>query len=117
MAVLARNVSHRRSRRRNLAVNQPQPTTPIYITGGAVTGSVLTLTFDQAVTLEGTPGITSAAHPVATPVSAVQTAPNVVDITFSAVIEGALMLSIPFRDPAIRNAAGGYVTGTEATIG
>ena len=49
---------------------------------------------------------------IADPVSAVQSAPNVVQITFSVAITGATTVTIPYRDPAIRSASGGYVIAT-----
>ena len=50
----------RRARRRaNSVVNNPQPTTPIQVTAASALGSVLTLTFDQPVSLGGTPAYTT----------------------------------------------------------
>jgi hypothetical protein len=46
----------------------------------------------------------------ATPVSATRPAINQVAITFSAGVAGLNVVNLTFRDPAIRNASGGYVT-------
>jgi hypothetical protein len=111
----ATNANHLKSarpngpkRKQNPPINQPELATPIVMTDVDATSTVLTLTFDQSVTLQGTPGITTDVAG-ATPVSAVRTAPNVVEITFSADISAATSLNIPNRDPAIRNSSGGYV--------
>jgi len=73
------------------------------------------LTFDQAVALDGTPAFTTNIVG-ATPVSAAQTAPNVVAITFSGPIDLATSINIPFRDRAIRSAGGGYVASAVQSI-
>ena len=100
---------HRRKRNVNPPFNQPKIATPIYIASANPVGSVLTLTFDQPVSLNGTPGFTTdVSGPTA--LSAVQQSPTVVAITFSAAIAAATQVVIPFRDPAIRNSSGGFVT-------
>ena len=46
----------RRARKRsNSPVNNPQPTVPIKVTAASAAGSVLTVTFDQPVILDGVP--------------------------------------------------------------
>jgi hypothetical protein len=99
-----------RKRNRNPEINQPDLNTPITITEAEAAGSVLTLTFSGIVALERgvLPGITTDVAG-AEPVGIVQTSPNVVEVTYSASIAAATTLNIPFRDPAIRNASGGYV--------
>ena len=79
------------------------------------TGSVLTLGFDGPVSLNGLPAFTT---DVAgrTAVSAAQTAANTVAITFSGAIAAATLVNIGYRDPAIRNASGGFVTSTQAAL-
>lgn len=106
--VFRKNLKHGRKRRVNYEANRPQPAAPINITAAAAAGSVLTLTFDQPVSLNGTPGFTTDVAG-ADPISAAQTAPNVVEITFDAAIAAATAINIPFRDPAIRNSSGGFV--------
>lgn len=91
--------------------NRPQPATPILITSASPVGSVLTLTFDQPVSLNGTPAFTTDVVG-ATALSATQQSPTVVAITYSAAIAAATEINLGFRDPAIRNSSGGYVTST-----
>jgi len=95
--------------------NRPRPVSPIYITNVLGAGSVLTLTFDQPVSLSGVPKFaTDLAGPVA--VSAAKTGADTVAITMSASIVGSSFVKIPFRDPAIRNSSGGYVTSDSVPI-
>lgn len=107
--------TNRRGRRTNPRPNQPQPTTPILITASVAALTVLTLTFDQQVLLNGTPAFTTNLAG-ASPLSAVKAAPNQVAITFDADISLAATVNIGHRDPAIRNASGGYVTSSVVTI-
>lgn len=107
--MVARTNKHRRNPKDNREATNPQPVTPIMINEAEAAGSVLTLTFDRAVNVVGTPAITTDVAG-AEPVSVAQSAPNVVEITYSASIAAATALTIPFRDPAIRNSSGGFVT-------
>jgi hypothetical protein len=82
---------------------------PINIAAVSVMGAGLTLTFDQPVLLRGTPGITTdIAGAVA--ISAIRQAPNRIMIIYSASLAGARVLNLTYRDPAIRNGSGGYLT-------
>jgi hypothetical protein len=99
----------RSSRRSNNTVNNPQPTTPIQVTGATAVGSVLTLTYDQVVALNGVPKYTTDVAG-ATATSAALTSPTTVAITFSAAIAAATEVSIPYEEPAVRNASGGFVS-------
>ena len=83
--------------------------TPICITDVSVMGAGLTLTFDQPVLLRGTPGITTDIAG-AVPVSAIRQAPNRIMIIYSSSLAGARLLNLTYRDPAIRNGSGGYLT-------
>jgi len=89
--------------------------TPIIIIDVNTTGSVLTLVFDQPVSLNGTPKFKPDVAG-ADPVSAVQTAPNTVAITYDTALTGATGMNIGYRDPAIRNSSGGYVTSVEVPL-
>ena len=104
---------HGRPRKRNPEINQPQESNPITISEAEAAGSVLTLTFPGIIILQrgSVPQITTDVAG-AEPISAVQTAPNTVAITFDATIAAATSLTIPPRDGAIRNASGGFVTST-----
>jgi len=107
---ITRSRPNRPKRTKNPPINQPELNTPINISAAAAAGSVLTLTFDQTVSVmrDAVPQFTTDVAG-ADPVSAAQTAPNIVEITFDAAITAATAMNIPFRDPAIRNASGGYV--------
>lgn len=111
----ARKSPNRPDRKINPEVNRPNPTAPVSITAVVKLASVMTLTFDQPVTLKGTPGFTTDIAGV-TALSAVKTGPNIVAVTFSAAITTAIKLIIPFRDPAIRGAGGGYVTSNQFPV-
>ena len=97
------------SRKRSGGVTNPQPTTPIKITAASATGSVLTVTFDQPVSLKGVPKYTTDVVG-ATALSAAMTDMNTLAITFSATVAAATELKIPYEEPAIRNASGGFVS-------
>lgn len=112
--VIGRAVRRTSRKTSNKEATTPQPATPIYIVSGATSGSQLTLTFDQPVSLNGVPQFTTALAP--TPVSAAQTAANVVVITYSGNVAGAEWVNVGFRDPAIRNSSGGFVTSNQVAI-
>ncbi len=100
----------RRSRRRqNSPVNNPQPTVPIKVTAASAAGSVLTVTFDQPVILSGVPQYATDV-PGAAPTSAVLTSATTLALTFDAAVAAATELKIPYEEPAIRNASGGFVS-------
>src|SRR5687768_17225678 len=97
------------SKKSNSWVNNPQPTTPIQVTDASASGSVLTVVFDQPVSLNGVPAYTTSVVG-ATASSAVMTGMNTVAITFSATIATATSVTIPYEEPAVRNASGGFVS-------
>jgi len=105
---ITKNRRNARRRNENPPLNQPRLDAPITITNAVAAGTLLTLTFEAAVSLDGTPAFTTDVAG-ATPVSAAQTAPNIVAITYSADISAATSITIPHRDPAIRNERGGFV--------
>ena len=96
-------------RRRNINANNPQPTAAIKVTDVTVAGSVATVEFDQVVTLKGTPAYTTSVAG-ATAVSAEQTGPTTIEVTFSASVAAATALLIPYEEPSVRNASGGFVS-------
>ena len=96
-------------RRRGLNVTRPQPTAAIKVTAATAVGSVLTLTFDQVVSLSGVPTYTTDVAG-ADAVSAVLTSPTTVAITFDAAIAAATEVTIPYEEPAVRNGSGGFVS-------
>jgi len=97
------------SRRRAMGVTKPQPTTPITVSAATKAGTKITLTFDWPVTLDGTPAYTTDVAG-ATAVSAVATGPATIEVTFSASIAAATEVRIPYEEPAVRNASGGFVS-------
>jgi hypothetical protein len=100
----------RRVRRRsNSAVNNPQPTVPIKVTAASAATTVVTVTFDQPVSLNGVPAYTTDVAG-AEAVSAVMTSPTTVAITFDASVAAATELNIPYEEPAVRNSSGGFVS-------
>jgi len=110
-SAITRTHRNRRSTRKNVAANRPQPTTPIGISNVVAAGSVLTIVFDQPVALKGVPKYSTniaGAHAI----SANMAAPSVMSLTFDAAVAGANQLNVPYEDPAIRNSSGGFVTPT-----
>lgn len=99
---------HRASRRKNSQVNVPQPTAPIQVVEGEADGSVLTLRFNQAVGMKKLPQYTTDVVG-ATPVSGAMPDPLTLELTFSASIAAATQVNIPYEEPGIRNAGGGFV--------
>ncbi len=110
---------NRRSTRRNIAVNRPQPTTPISVTAAVAAGSVLTITFNQPIALRGVPAYTTdvAGPPAPEPVSAVLTDPMTLALTFDASVAAATEVHIPYEEPAVRNASGGFVSTSTFPVG
>jgi hypothetical protein len=100
----------RRARKRtNSVFNNPPKTVAIKVTDVAAVGSVLTVTYDQPVSLNGTPAYTTDVVG-ATASSAVLTSATTVAITFSAAIAAATEVRIPYEEPAVRNSSGGFVS-------
>src|SRR5687768_7797050 len=108
----------RSSNKRSSGINvtKPQPTTPITVTAASAAGSVLTVTFDVPVTLDGTPAYTTDVAG-ALPVSAEQTDPMTLEITFSASIAAATEVNIPYEEACVRNASGGFVSTSTFPVG
>ena len=97
--------------RRTRARVKPVQKTPVRIVSAVAAASVLTITFDQPVILDGIPQYSvDVVGP--TRVSAAMTSPTTLALTYSAAIAAATVLTIPFEDPSIRNAVGGFVADT-----
>jgi hypothetical protein len=115
MPLSVRNNKHRPSRRKNSAVNKPQPTTPINVTSANAVGNTLTIVFDQMVSLKGVPQYAvDVAN--ASPVSASMTMMNTVAIVYNVAIAAATECIIPYEEPAIRNASGGFVASNSFPV-
>jgi hypothetical protein len=95
--------------RRNRGNRLAPLATPIGIASVTKSGSVMTIVFNQAVTLSGVPQYTTNIAG-ANPLSAALTAPTTVAVTFSAAVATATTVNIPHEDPAIRNTSGGFVS-------
>ncbi|MCI0365030.1 MAG: hypothetical protein L0219_14225 [Phycisphaerales bacterium] len=106
--VFRRQLKHRPNRKTNPRANRPQPTTPIGIVSATKNVAVLTVVFNQPVTLKGIPAYTTNLAGI-NPISAVLTNPTTLTVTFSATIATATTLNIPYEEKAIRNSSGGFV--------
>src|SRR5690606_16314327 len=78
---------------------------PIRITGVAVSGSEVTVTFDQAVMRSGVPQYTFGG---VAPESVFDASPSSVMLLYADAPVATDMI-VPLDDPAIRNATGGFV--------
>ena len=96
-----------RSRRLSGTQRPMQRAIPIGIVSATKATTVMTIVFDQAVSLKGVPKYTTDLAGV-TAVSAAMTSPTTLAVTFSATVATATELNIPFEDTAVRNASGGY---------
>src|SRR5262245_42848863 len=87
--------------------------TPVRVVSATKAGSVLTMTFNQAVMLRrgAVPQYTTNVAG-ADPLSAVLTNPTTLALTFDAAITTATTVTIPPEDPAIRSQNGGFVADT-----
>lgn len=81
---------------------------PILISSVTKSTTLLTIVFNQSITLSGVPKYTTNLAGV-TPVSVAMTGPTTIAITFSATIAAATTINIPYEEPAVRNSSGGYV--------
>ena len=104
------------SRRKNRLQTNPLSTTPIAVTAASVLGTVLSVTYDQAVTLNGVPKYTTDVVG-ATAVSAAMVGLNTVAITFGATVATATEVRIPYEEPAVRNGSGGFVSTSTFPVG
>jgi hypothetical protein len=109
-SAIARQPRNRASRRKN-GLNRPQPVAPITIVSVTKAAAVMTIVFNQPVSLKGVPQYTTNL-PGVTAISAALTSPTTLALTFSATVATATTLNIPSEDPAIRNASGGFVAST-----
>ena len=90
---------------------KPKQVTPVRILSATKNASVLTLTFDQPVTLiRGIVPQYTVDVAGANPLSATSPSIDTVAVTFSAAITTATSVTIPYVDPAVRSKDGGYVS-------
>jgi hypothetical protein len=97
-----------RTERRNRDRVEPKKATPVKILSAVKAGSVITITFDQVVSLRGTPLYTTDLAGVIA-ASATMPTPTTLAVTFSAAITTATEINVPFEDPAVRSTTGGFV--------
>src|SRR5204862_202256 len=77
-------------------------------TNATKAAAVLTITFNQPVSLAGIPAYTTNLAGI-TPVLASMTNPTTLSLTFSATVATATSLVVPFEEGAVRNPSGGFV--------
>ena len=105
----------RSTKRGGLGVTRPQPTTPIKVNSASVALAILTVEFDQPVSLSGVPKY--AVDVVgADPISAALTTPTTLRITYDTSVAAATEVTIPYEEPAVRNASGGFVASSLVVI-
>jgi hypothetical protein len=109
--LIRKPIVHRTSRKMSGGPTKPQPTAPIGITSVAKAASVLTIVFNQPVSLKGVPAYTTNLAGV-TALSAVMTNSTTLALTFSAAVTTATTLNIPYEEPAVRNSSGGFVSNS-----
>lgn len=85
------------------------------VTSAVAALAVLTITFDQPVSLTGTPEYTTDVAG-ADVLSAVKTADNVIEVTFDASVAAATQLYIPQQDPAVRTSTGGWASSGQFPV-
>jgi len=107
-SAISRASSHRASRRKN-GVNRPVPAAHIGIVSVTKALAVMTIVFNQPVSLKGIPQYTTNL-PGVTPIGAALTNPTTLSLTFSATVATATTLNIPSEESAIRNSSGGFVS-------
>jgi hypothetical protein len=114
--ILRRSSNHAAAgRRAKNSANRPHPSTPITIVSASAGDTALVLALDQPVSLSGTPAITVNVAG-AVPLSAIQQDETHIMIVFDRDIGLATTMSIPWQDPAIRNATGGFIIATAVTL-
>jgi hypothetical protein len=109
----ARNAKRNNSVRRTGGLRNIARPTPIGIVSAVAAASVVTITFNQPVSLKGIPQYPNNTGQM--PTSAVLTTPTVLSLTYPLGPE-ATGITIPAEDAAIRNASGGFVSPTSVTV-
>jgi hypothetical protein len=96
------------------AANRRGTRTPITFTMGSSTTTTNTCTFNQPVSLKGFPAWFDTSTPTIVVTGAVQLTTNTIAVTWNSA--PSVAISVPFEDPAIRNANGGYVNAGSVTF-
>ena len=105
-SAITRVQKNTRSRRLSGQQRPMQRGIAIGIVSATKAGSTITIVFNQTVSLKGVPQYTT--NLAVTPISATLSTPTTLVVTFSGAVTTATTLNIPFQDPAVRNASGGY---------
>lgn len=109
MTTIIKRSSRKSTRRMAFDANRPPATTPIGIVSVSKFPGIVSIAFDQPVSLNGIPAYTTNL-PGIKAVAASQNSAGVVEVEFDGSIMAATQLIIPYDDPAIRNLSGGFVT-------
>jgi len=104
--------TERRNRDRVKITRKP----PIHIVSASVALTVLTVTFDQPIGLKGVPAYETGVLG-ASAVSAGQTGPMTIEVTYSVSIALASTLTIPYQEISVRNSKGGFVADSVFILG
>lgn len=96
------------------AANMIGTRTPIQFTLGKFSTNDVTVTFDQPVVINGIPAWFDTSSPTIVVEGVEQLDASSANLTFNAPATGAL--TVPFEDPAIRNANGGYVQSGSVSV-
>src|SRR5688572_26739447 len=108
-----KNVKRRNSVRRDGGLRNIARATPIAITSATATGTLVTLVFNQFVSLKGIPQYPN--NNGALPVSATMLNPTTLQLAYGLGPE-ATGINVPAEDPAIRNSSGGFVSPTSVDV-
>jgi len=101
--------------RKKITQNARQATIPgtfALVTAVVEATPVVTVTFDQPVILNGVPTTWVALTANLSPVSAEQTGPNEIELTFGASVAAMTGLKITPLDPAVRTRTGGFASAS-----
>lgn len=96
------------------AANRRGTRTPITFSMSTPTVNATTVTFNQPVSITGVPGWFDTSTPTVTVSSAVQLTALTAQFNWAA--PPSVAITVPFEDPAIRNAVGGYVNAGSVTF-
>src|SRR5690349_4024354 len=86
---------------------KPREATPVMITTITPGSSTLSVTVDQPVIIKGTPQWTL--NIAGNVINVAVISPTEFQVNFDASVMSAAVVNIPFQDPSIRNAVGGYI--------
>ena len=112
-SAITRAKKNRRSRRLSGQQRPMQREIAVEIESATAATNVVTIIFDQPVSLNGIPQYPN--NNGALPTAATLTNPLTLELTYPAGPE-ATGITVPSEDPAIRNSSGGYVTPVSVDV-